>query len=400
MAMSAGKRITKTAVERLAPGETLWDCDVRGFGVRHRQRELVYMLKTRIDGRQRFLTIGRHGSPWTPDTARGEARRLLGSIHAGDDPATRRDARKREPTVAAVLDRYLAEHVAPNNKASTASEIRRHVETKIKPILGRYRISELSRADLKKWHATFRNQPYEGNRSLAYLRKALSLASTEWELRPDNPARGITLFPERRRERFFTDHELKAVGEALGAIELEGEALPGAIRVIRLLALTGLRLSEVIGLQWAWISFEDGCVHLPDAKAGARTTPIGGAALAYLGSLERTGAYVCYGTHPAAPISLKTVKRFWPAVRERAGLSNARMHDFRHTVGTFTAMTGANAFVVRDVLGHKDLATTAGYVAKVVDPARKAADQVSSRVAAALNAQPGAVSEIIRLRNS
>jgi integrase len=234
---------------------------------------------------------------------------------------------------------------------------------------------------------------------LAYLRKALSLACSEWELRQDNPAKGITLFPEKRRERFFNDQELRAIGTALSAFEAEGSTLPGAIRAIRLLALTGMRLSEVIGLQWAWIDFDCGCVRLPDAKAGARTVPLGGSALVYLSEIERTGAYVCYGTHPAAPVSLKTVKRFWPRVRDRAELSGARMHDFRHTVGTFSAMTGANAFVVRDVLGHKDLATTDRYVAKVVDPARKAADQVANRIASAMAPEQTTSPDIIRLRN-
>jgi hypothetical protein len=44
------------------------------------------------DGRLRRHTIGRHGSPWTPDAARNEARRLLGEVAAGDDPASEKTA--------------------------------------------------------------------------------------------------------------------------------------------------------------------------------------------------------------------------------------------------------------------------------------------------------------------
>lgn len=395
--MATGK-ITKSRVDRLTEDEVLWDDEVSGFGVRRRRREATYVLKYRAGRRQRFITIGPHGSPWTPETARSAARRFLGEIHGGNDPAAQRDRRNREPTIADVLDRYLAEHVTTHNKPSTAAEARRHVETRIKPALGKLKIGELTRADVKRWHSAFKDSRYEGNRSLAYLRKALSLAVKEWELRTENPALGIKAFPEMRRERFFKDAELQQIGRALAELEAENNILPGAVRVIRLLAQTGMRLSEVVGLEWPWIDFEEGCVRLPDAKAGARSVPLGGVALAYLAGLDRVGPYVCYGTHPEKPISLKTVKRFWPVLRDKAGLSNARMHDFRHTVATLAAMTGTNSFVVRDFMGHKSLSTTAGYVASVVAPARKMADQVAGRIVAAMDGKPAA--EIIPLRKS
>ncbi len=44
------------------------------------------------------------------------------------------------------------------------------------------------------------------------------------------------------------------------------------------------------------------------------------------------------------------------------------MHDFRHTMGTYAAQAGLNAFMVRDLLGHKTMALTGRYVEKAVDP--------------------------------
>ncbi|MGB6795506.1 MAG: integrase, partial [Xanthobacteraceae bacterium] len=75
--------ITKTAVERLAAdGQWLWDANhrevVKGFGARRQRDGIFYYLRYRVGGRQRVKSIGRHGSPWTPDMARSEARRLLG----------------------------------------------------------------------------------------------------------------------------------------------------------------------------------------------------------------------------------------------------------------------------------------------------------------------------------
>jgi hypothetical protein len=94
----------------------VWDTDVRGFGVRRQQGDASYVLKVRVGTRQRFLTIGRHGAPWTPETARREARRLLGEIAAGRDPADARSARKHSPNFNEFADRYVSEHVLVSKK--------------------------------------------------------------------------------------------------------------------------------------------------------------------------------------------------------------------------------------------------------------------------------------------
>lgn len=72
-----------------------------------------------------------------------------------------------------------------------------------------------------------------------------------------------------------------------------------------------------------------------------------------------------------------------PAVRKAGGLKNARLHDLRHTVGTFAGQAGLNAFIVRDILGHRTLAMTDRYVSQDTDPLRRAADEVAGRVAVA-----------------
>ena len=73
----------------------------------------------------RKLTIGRHGSPWTPETARSEAKRLLGMIESGADPAADKSARQAAPTMADLAERFLAEHAEAKRKARTAAEYRR-----------------------------------------------------------------------------------------------------------------------------------------------------------------------------------------------------------------------------------------------------------------------------------
>ena len=64
----------------------LWDDRVIGFGARRQAKGVFYYLRYRHNGSQIMKSIGRHGSPWTPDTARNEALRLLGTLVGGGDP--------------------------------------------------------------------------------------------------------------------------------------------------------------------------------------------------------------------------------------------------------------------------------------------------------------------------
>src|SRR4051794_1272595 len=105
--MSVQRKITTEVVRDLTPGTTVWDGEVRGLGVRKQLRDAVYVLKTRIKGRQRFLTIGRHQpGVMTPERARREAQRLLGLIRDGRDPTAERAQAERMPTVAELCDLY------------------------------------------------------------------------------------------------------------------------------------------------------------------------------------------------------------------------------------------------------------------------------------------------------
>ena len=107
-------KISKRTVDALRPRDidvVVWDADMPGFGVRCRASGAkYYFLKYRlVGGRQRWVTIGRHGAPWTPDKARKEALFLLGEIAAGRDPADQRDALRQVLTVSELCDLYLAE---------------------------------------------------------------------------------------------------------------------------------------------------------------------------------------------------------------------------------------------------------------------------------------------------
>src|SRR5262249_48530233 len=111
-------------------GSVLWDTTLVGFGARKQLRHVHYLLRYRIDGHQRFISIGRHGM-WTPDSARTEARRLLGLVAVRIDPASER-ARRAE-TFGAEVTHYL-ESKRSALKARTIKEVHRHLLVYAKPL--------------------------------------------------------------------------------------------------------------------------------------------------------------------------------------------------------------------------------------------------------------------------
>jgi len=95
----------------------------------------VYVVKYRVSGRQRFFTIGPHGSPWTPDEARKEAKRLLGLIADGKDPADERAsaALRGADTFRKIADQYL-KHAKQKQRPRTHSELERYLLVTWKPL--------------------------------------------------------------------------------------------------------------------------------------------------------------------------------------------------------------------------------------------------------------------------
>ena len=151
-------KITKRSVDALTPTDTpevvLWDTEIKGFGVRARTGGTkTYILHYRPGGGRssslRKFSIGRHGSPWTPNTARIEAKRLLGRVAAGEDPGERKSADRRAMTVAELCDLYLAEG-AIHKKASTPASRSRSNSPSHQAAPYSKRAEKLTRADVER----------------------------------------------------------------------------------------------------------------------------------------------------------------------------------------------------------------------------------------------------------
>jgi integrase len=80
----------------------------------------------------------------------------------------------------------------------------------------------------------------------------------KWEMRTDNPARGVERAPEQKRERYMTPAEIARLGEVLATHPERTSA-----NAVRLLLLTGARKGETLSAQWRDIDLEAGVWSKP-----------------------------------------------------------------------------------------------------------------------------------------
>jgi len=398
-------KITKRAVDAMKPGERdsfLWDSEIKGFGLKVTPKgRKVYILQYRQHRSLRRYTIGTHGSPWTADEARDEALRLLGQVKEGKDPSSAKQAEKDAITVSKLCDLYLKEGNG-TKKASTIATDEGRIERHIKPLLGRKRVKDVTANDIKKFMhdvangktaADVKTKPHgrarvsggkgTATRTVGLLGGIFSFA-VDGGYRSDNPVRGVKRYVDRRNERFLSPKELAQLGEALTEAEAEGKNKT-AINAIRLLILTGCRKSEILTLKWEHVNFEAGYLELPDSKTGQKRVPLGAPALELLASLTRIegNSYVLPGEKKER--HLVGLPRVWRDVRKIAGLDDVRLHDLRHSFASVGAGAGMGLAIVGKLLGHRDPKTTARYSHIADDPAKAAADRISSEISAALN---------------
>jgi integrase len=404
-------KLTKRAIDALDPGDkraTVWDSDISGFGLRVMPSgERVYVLKYRSAGRQRWFTIGRHGSPWTPDSARKEAVRLLGDVARGQDPAEKRNADRKAVTFGELGELYFAEGAA-HKKPSTLHVDRGRFKLHLLPALGARRVDVVTRADIERLLNDVRNgrtlKPVVGKRRPGSVAKGgqgvaaqcVTLASTILQfavdrgLRADNPARGVKKPPVRKMQRFLSEAELARLADALAhEIEAGGNLFP--VAAIRLLALTGARRSEIIQLRWGNVDLGRGLLMLDDSKGGSgKPIFLAPPAIEILSSLPRVAGneYVIAGGKAGRPFV--GIDKIWDRVRASAGLTDVRLHDLRHSYASIGASASLGLPVLGKLLGHTQASTTQRYAHLSDDPLRKAADTIGATIAAAMGGGKGA----------
>jgi integrase len=379
---------------------------VRTFAVRYRSPG------SGTHGPKPCVKLGRYG-PLTVAQARDAAKRVLGQVAGGGDPAAALRDAKNAITIAELAEAYLRDEVEPKRSRGTFALYSIYLRKHALPEIGALKAEKVSRAVVAKLHLRIgKTHPPTANRVLATLSGLFSFGVARGLL-PEvmvNPAKRIAKFKETARERFLSTEEFERLGAALREAETTGirweidergpnakhapkpeqrftVVSPFAVAAIRLLIFSGMRLREVLHLRWSSVDLERGVVTLERSKTGRRAVILNAPALEILAALPRIGDYVIAGDDPARPRS--DLHRPWALLCRRAGLEGLRLHDLRHSFASVGAGAGMGLPVIGKLLGHASPTTTSRYAHLDADPVRKAANAIGATIAAAMDGKSG-----------
>jgi integrase len=332
-------RVTITAISKLEGW--LWDTTCVGFGARRQTNGTFYYVRYRHGGQQTLRSIGRHGAPWTPDTARARARELLRVVAGGADPFA---PALGGDTFGVVVDRYL-ERKRGSLKPKSFAEATRYLRTLSAP-LAKLGLGEIDRRKI----AVLLGQIEDGsgavsrNRARSAVSAFFSWCITEGLL-DANPVVGTAKASENgSRERVLTRDELRKLWRGLDAGPFDD--------IVRLLVLTGQRRNEIGKLAWSEVDLARKLIVLSSERtknSRAHEVPLSAQALAIIEGLPRRKStdfvFSDNGNHDW--------DRGKARLDGRVGIAPFTLHDLRRTCATGMAELGVQPHHIEAVLNHQ-----------------------------------------------
>jgi integrase len=343
---------------RLPPGKKdhiAFDDDVPGFGIRLREggsRSFVFQYK--VGDRQRRMNLGAL-SAVDFEKARKTARNLYHRVKLGEDPASdKAEAKvKLAETLGATIKLYLARQKS-RLKPRSLVEVERHLLVHLRP-LHSLPLAKIERRTIAS--RLFEIEQASGNRTRNSVRATLH-AMYAWAIQEGmaelNPVTGTSRAPEKSRDRVLSANELKAIWNALPDDHFAA--------IIKLLALTGARASEIAALRWDEIL--DNMIVLPAQRTKngrSHVVPLSEPARAIINTqprrvnLDGKTRELVFGFGEGAFAG-------WGKCRERLNeritlatgkaLPHWTPHDLRRTAATMMAEIGVQPHVIEAVLNH------------------------------------------------
>src|SRR6202011_5151877 len=211
------------------------------------------------------------------------------------------------------------------------------------------------------------------------------------------PAKSVERYQEQRRERWLSDEELRHL-----CAVLDEHPNTRAANAVRLQLLTGARLGEVLSSRKGDFDLERGVWTKPSHQTKQKRTehlPLSAQALALVAPIievsDPNSPFLFPGNKPGQP--LREIKKFWSIAMRRAGITNYRRHDNRHTYASHLVSSGLSLEIVGRLLGHTTPPTTKRYAPLADDPLRAAADRFGSKIASLQQGEESEPSPLIRM---
>jgi integrase len=329
-----------------------------------------------------------------------------------------RQSGRRKPANRKLLEDYAAEwldgyagRTSRGFSAQARADYRRSLDGHVLPFFRGARLSDVERVDVRRLVAKLEGRglsPASVVKNLTPLRAMFATALDDG-LVSANPCAGIRV--NRRRAEGDEHFEAKAMTRAELARLLA--AMPDRWRLLfELLAKTGLRISEALGLEWSDVEFGStprlhvrrqyyrGALRQLKTHAGRRDLPLSdGLAKALLRARPGDGRGPVFATRDGQRLADRNVRRVLdgvthPKARKRGHLTEilppaagpelewVHFHTFRHTCASMLFEAGKNIRQVCDWLGHADPAFTLRTYVHLIDSGLGEADFLDTAVPA------------------
>lgn len=318
-----------------------------------------FYLYRKIQGRPERVFIGRFPET-TVEQARYKAMEICSRIGKGENPQEDKRHARGELTLRGLFKEYIERHA--KKKRKTWSDMEKNFD-RYAASIAELKLSNITAARAEKLHQQLNDDtgPHTANRTVQMLR-AVYNKGIQWKLyRGENPFKGISLFPERPRERFLTPDE---VGKLLSELEKDSNELLRDF--VKLSLLTGVRKSNLASMRWKDVDLEYGTWRLEDTKNGSsQVVPLG----AFEVQILRRRLAVASSTEFVFPGEgatghLMDIKKSWTRFRQQTGFEDVTIHDLRRSLGSGMASQNVNIALVKDALHHKDMKTTINVYAR------------------------------------
>lgn len=387
---------------------TIWCGELKGFGV------FVLPSGTRtyfVDYRnannvRRRMKLGRHG-PITAEQARTLAIQVLAEVFKGKDPLENRNSARKAISVKELCELYIADLDAGRilgkggrpKKASTKLTDLGRINRHIVPLLGRKQVTHVTKADVTammkdimagKTRRSEKTKKLRGrsivrggmgaaSRTVGLLGGIFTYARDELGIIETNPAHGIRKPKDAKRTRRLNEDDYRTLGRIL-AEAAQDDRYGRTADIIRLLAMTGCRRSEVIGIRKSEVDLGGSCFRFEDTKEGQSVRPIGLPVLEYFDAhlCDEAGPFVFPGRSDDTPFG--SFPRHWQKIFEGTELADLTAHVLRHSFASLANDLGFTEITIAALLGHANSSITGRYVHTLDASLVMAADTVSGYI--------------------